>query len=90
MYRQIEHSEEQIFQKYTQRVFGIWILLYFIVIFTNITSVLFPRDKETEFVCLFVCFNINFVLAMCYLSAFGKHCVEHYGLSKPIFIRSCH
>lgn len=46
--------------------------------------------KEQQFVCLFVCFNINFVLAMCYLSAFGKHCVEHYGLSKPIFIRSCH
>lgn len=66
MYRQIEHSEEQIFQKYTQRVFGIWILLYFIVIFTNITSVLFPRDKETEFVCLFVCFNI-FVLTIYFL-----------------------
>lgn len=54
MYGQIEQSEERIFQKSTLRVFGIWVLLSFIVIFTNMTSVLFPRDKETEFVGLFL------------------------------------
>lgn len=48
MYGQIEQREERIFQKSTLRVFGIWVLVCFIVMS------IFPRDKETEFVGLFL------------------------------------
>lgn len=66
-----------VFQKSTQRVVGIWVLLSYIVTFTTITSIFFPRDRDFSFFSIFWQ-HLN-------ISTFAKPYAQCHGLNKSCF-----
>ena len=70
--------ENYVFQKSTWRVFGIWLLLSYIVTFTSITSTFFRRYREDFFF-------FPHIWATYYISPFIKLYVECCGLNKTCF-----